>query len=227
VSLFFTGDAGIFSGDSTAEMIARRTARRNYKTVTPLTALRSGAVWACRRLRADLISTLPIDIFRSVGGVDVEMAKPPLFITPDGRIDWEEWLYSSQDDLDSIGNAVGIITQKDGNGLPSRIELIPHHELSIKCQGAYPVTYYANGEKFTPDQVWHERQFTRSGLGIGLSPIAHAAMSIGGYLSAQQFAADWFAGGGFRLPPQEDRQGARAGRGGQGQGAVQRPGHER
>ena len=30
---------------------------------------------------------------------------------------------------------------------------------------------------------------------IGLSPLAYAAMSIGQYLSAQQFALDWFANG--------------------------------
>ena len=43
--------------------------------------------------------------------------------------------------------------------------------------------------------VWHERQYTVPGLVVGLSPLAYAAWSIGGYLSAQQFALDFFASG--------------------------------
>ncbi len=32
------------------------------------TALRTSAVWACLRLRADLISSFPVDVFRTVDG---------------------------------------------------------------------------------------------------------------------------------------------------------------
>lgn len=196
MSLLFKRDT-VFSGESIPEALARRTGRRQSTKVTSASALRAGAVWACRRLRGDLISTLPLDTYRSVGGIDVEVPKPPVFITPDGLIDWEEWMYSSQDDLDALGNTVGVITQKDGGGLPSRIELVSNDDLSIRCKGGRPVEYFVNGEKYEPEEVWHERQFTRSGLGVGLSPIAHAAMSLGGYLSAQEFAADWFSGGGI------------------------------
>ena len=34
--------------------------------VTPDSALASSAVWACLRLRADLVSTMPIDTYRKV-----------------------------------------------------------------------------------------------------------------------------------------------------------------
>jgi HK97 family phage portal protein len=141
---------------------------------------------------------MPIDIFRTVDGIDVTQQKPPVFITPGGdEVDWCEWAYSSQDDLDANGNTIGVITGRGGNGLPSQIELVPFGEVGVQGRGGRIEKYRINGEAHTPAQIWHERQFTRPGMPIGLSPIAHAAMGIGGYLSAQEFARDWFSGGGI------------------------------
>ena len=39
--------------------------------VTNETALRHSAVWACLRLRANLISTMPVDLYRKVDGIQV------------------------------------------------------------------------------------------------------------------------------------------------------------
>jgi len=182
-----------------SELLGQRTSRRTSGiAINADTALRHSAVWACRRLRGDLVSTMPLDIFRTIDGVDVTQNKPPVFITPDGdTVDWLEWVYSSQDDLDANGNTVGVITAVDGSRLPSRIELAPFDEVSVKGRGAKIEKWKIGGEWYTPEQVWHEKQYTRPGLAIGLSPIAKAAMSIGGYLSAQEFARDWFAGGGI------------------------------
>lgn len=157
-------------------------------------ALRHSAVWACLRLRADLISSMPVDTFRKVQGVQVEVPKPPVLIAPGGsRVLIDEWLYSTQIDLDSVGNAVGIITAVDGFKLPARIELVNIDEVTIEKRAAWPEPKVrVGGDLFEYSQVWHERQYTRSGLWVGLSPIAYAAMSINAHLSAQEFARDWF-----------------------------------
>lgn len=179
-------------------LLALRTSARNGVSVTPETALRHSAVWACRRLRADLVSTMPIDVFRAIDGVDYTQVKPPMFVLPGGDdVDWCEWAYSSQDDLDAVGNTYGVITQRDGGGRPQRVELVPFGDVGVTGRGANITSYQICGEKYDPSMIWHERQFTRSGMPIGLSPIAYAAMSIGGYLSAQEFARDWFSGGGI------------------------------
>ena len=160
--------------------------------VTAETAMRHSAVWACLRLRADLISTMPVDSFRRVQGVQIETPKPPFLRKPDGTRDITEWLYSSQVDLDRYGNAYGVITARDANGKPSAVELVSAGEVSVRGKGATVTEYRIGREKFEPHEVWHERQFTMAGIPVGLSPLANAAMSIGGYLSAQQFALDWF-----------------------------------
>lgn len=202
-------------GDTPYELIPRRPSSASGVQVTSDTALRHSAVWACRRLRADLVSMMPVNAFRKIDGYDVEVQKPQIFITPGGEeVLWSEWAYSTTDDLDSQGNTVGIIRQMVQNR-PTLIELVPLEKVSAKGSGPTITEWKMYGEKVDTKYVWHERQFTRSGLAWGLSPIAYAAMQIGGYLNAQQFASDWFAGGGIpsarlknvqKIVPPEDAQ---------------------
>jgi HK97 family phage portal protein len=163
--------------------------------VTQETALRHSAWWACLRLRADIISTTPIDSYRMRDGIQVEVSKPDLFTTPSPGIHITEHLYSSQFDLDRYGNSVGIITSKNAFGLPATIELAPMSEVTATINGPRVVKWKICGEDYQPDEIWHEKQFTVGGMALGLSPLAYAAWAVGGYLSAQQFALDWFGSG--------------------------------
>jgi len=157
-------------------------------------ALRHSAVWACLRLRADLISTMPVDVFRRVGGVQVEQAKPPVMITPGGKeVRWMQHMYSSQWDLDSVGNSVGVITAVDGLGLPARVELANMDEVTFIGKGSKITKVKIGQTTYDYSQIWHEKQFTVSGVPIGLSPIAYAAMGLNSALSAMEFAAEWFS----------------------------------
>ncbi|MFD6587270.1 phage portal protein [Streptomyces anulatus] len=175
---------------------SRPVQRAGGVSVTPDTALRNSAVWACLRLRANLISTMPVDLYRRVNGIQVEVPKPPVLRNPGGeRVDILEWLYSSQFDLDRSGNSVGIITAVDGLGFPAVIELVPIAEVTVKVRKGKLDKYRIGSEEFDPAKIWHEKQYTMSGLHVGLSPVAFAAWSIGEYLSIQQFALDWFSNG--------------------------------
>ena len=165
--------------------------------VTRAAAMKHSAVWACSRLRADLISAMPVDVFRRVTiegkKVQVEVPKPPVLSMPGGaECAWIEWMESTQRDLDSVGNTVGIITATDGSGLPARIELQPIEAVQIKVKQRRIHEFIIDGTSYQPDQIWHEKQYTIAGSPVGMSPIAHAAMAINGYTSAQAFAADWF-----------------------------------
>lgn len=174
----------------------RPVARPGVPTVTQETALRHSAVWACLRLRANLVSTMPVDLYRRVDGVPVELPKPPVLVNPGGdRVDMQEWLYSTQFDLDRSGNCFGLITARDGFGLPARIDLVPLAEVSVTVRDGVLSKYRIAGQDHEPSEVWHERQYTVAGLPVGLSPTAYAAWSIGEYMSIQQFALDWFGDG--------------------------------
>src|SRR5213595_2599314 len=92
----------------------RMSARKGSVNVTTDSALTHSAVWAAVRLRADLISSMPIDCFRRLpaDGVDVEVNKPRVLVTPSSHgegqpLGMPEWMYSTQVDLDRVGNTFG------------------------------------------------------------------------------------------------------------------------
>jgi hypothetical protein len=106
VSLFGRQKRDFFGIPNAGALIPIRTGQKTGAvTVTNDSAMRHSAVWACLRLRADLVSTMPLDVYRRVNGMQVEMPKPPILVQPGGeRVDMCEWLYSSQVDLDRAGN---------------------------------------------------------------------------------------------------------------------------
>lgn len=185
-------------GAPAATLIPGRSVRpvAGVPSVTVDSAMRHSAVWACLRLRANLISTMPVDVYRKAAGIQIEVAKPPILVDPGGaRVGIEEWLYSTEVDLGRAGNTFGLITERNAQGLPARIDLQPITECSVRVVGDQ--LEYRLGRKVYPEQqVWHERQYTVPGLPVGLSPVAYAAWTLGEHQSIHEFALSWFGGGG-------------------------------
>lgn len=168
---------------------------RFRRSMNRRTAMAHSAFWASLRLRADLISTLPVKVQRTALGRKIDVPTPLVLVTPDGdRIDITEHLYSSQVDLDSVGNNFAFITEVDGLGLPARLDLIPIEEVVVQVRDGI-LNYRVAGKEYDASKIWHERQYTSSGLVVGLSPLAHAAMSLVQHMTAQEFAINWFNGG--------------------------------
>lgn len=158
-------------------------------------ALRVSALWAARRLRASLISTMPRDVFRRLpDGRAVEVTRTGFFNRPSSLFDWQEWMAASQGDLDMYGNFFGIVTLRDGSGRPAAVEPTPAIEWTVRMVNGRP-EYRRLGRLIDSQDVWHERQYVVTGLPVGLSPVAYAAQSIEHSLSAQQFAVQWFTSG--------------------------------
>lgn len=202
----FTRDAQITSPEELLSAARERRTGAGSVHVTNESALRHSAVWACLRLRADLVSSMPVDVYRRVSGVQVEVPKPPVLVSPGGaRLGIREWMYSTQVDLDRAGNAFGIITERsgvigpDGRGLPARIDLVALSDVTVRATGSEITEVRVAGKKYDPADIWHERQYTVAGLPLGLSPVAYAAWTIEESLNAQAFARDWFAGGAVPL----------------------------
>lgn len=169
-------------------------------SVTRDSALRMSAVWACLRLRASLVSTMPCDVYRSQNGMQVEVNKAPVLVAPGGeRWGYIDWMYATQMDLDRAGNTIGLITEVNAAGLPARIDLQNLNDVTILERRDTGTMYKIAGKEYTPDKVWHERSHPVPGMTVGLSPVAYAAMSIGQYQSAQQYALDWYAKGGVPM----------------------------
>jgi HK97 family phage portal protein len=164
--------------------------------VTFNTALSVPAVWACVRIRADIISTLPVDVYlRRPGAPASPQPTPVILSTPAANnVDITEWLYASQVSLDLRGNAYGIIQDRDGLGFPRQIELVHPDAVSVNLRNGEWV-YRIKGKRVPTVDVWHERQHVVPGSIVGLSPIQEAASSIGVALAAETYGAEWFGSG--------------------------------
>lgn len=185
-------------GDSQNELVPSRGGRAlGAVRINEDTALRTSAVWAALRLRADLISTMPLDVYRKLSGLSVEVPTPPVLVSPGGDdMDIQTWLWASQFDLDRVGNCYGIISEIDGGGNPRRIDLVDHNTVTVvvsKKDGA--VSYRIGGQPYAAKEVWHERQFRIPGMVMGLSPVAYAAWDIAQNQSATDFGLEWFSNG--------------------------------
>lgn len=159
-------------------------------------------VWGAVRLRANLISSLPVDVYKDYAGLPVptRMPTPPVLVTPytwakGHPMSFGNWMYASQSDLDREGNAVGIILEVDAMGIPSKIFLVPIDDVIVRHKHGEIDQYIIGGKEYAPENVWHEMQYMVSGIPWGLSPLAHAAFSLRTHVSAEEFALDWFESG--------------------------------
>lgn len=189
-------------GVSLDDMGVTRRSTRSGSSIGKKQAMSASAVWAATQLRADLVSTMPIDVFKRLPGTGAlrEMKKPDILVAPDVWGEGQpmsivEWLAASQLDLDRYGNAFGIITQRDGNNLPSQIHLVDAADVSVFGKGGQVTEYRIGKKSYTPREIWHERQYMESGSALGLSPIAAGARVLAGHLSALDFSLDWFERG--------------------------------
>lgn len=174
--------------------------------ITKDRALKNSVWWACTALRAGLLSTFPLDQYRDVGGVRTEWPyKPPILTDPGGlKVDIVDWLSMSQRDLDSAGNAVGLITSRNTaksryypRGLPDRIELQASSACSYITRKDKPPVWRIDGKFYDPEDVYHERANPIAGFELGLPTILYAALSLGEAASMQEYGLDWFANGGI------------------------------
>lgn len=197
---------GIFVRESRAQRVAQfspstlgdRSGRSTAgQAVTFDTALSIGSVWAACVLRADIISTLPLDVYRRRPGSAPEpVSTPPVLLNPSGNgVTMAEWLFSSQLSLDLRGNAYGLVVDRDGRGLPAQIELQHPDRVVPRIRPDGSVWYRVSGKWHPSADVWHERQNTLPGSLVGMSPIAVAMTAHGVPLAAESFGADWFEDG--------------------------------
>jgi HK97 family phage portal protein len=158
-------------------------------------ALQHAAVWACVRLLADTVSTMPVDVYRR--GQSDTIPTPPLLIEPAAGMPIIEWLYAVMVSLLLRGNAYGLITARSGATLlPAQVELVHPDLVSVQTDPETGLpTYRIGGQAYGRDDVWHVRAFTMPGVFLGLSPVAYCRETIAVGLAAERFGAKFFGDG--------------------------------
>ena len=186
-------------GDFFFEPVSARTG--SGMRVSPDSALRLAAVYACVRVLSESLASLPLVIYqrRADGGKEkvtdhwlyrLLAKRPNRFQNP---FEWREML---QGHLALRGNAYNqIITNAKGEV----VELMPLHpdrirlELLPSGEYRYRFTDRFGTESILPrGEVWHLRGLSSDGL-MGMSPIELARENLGMALAAQDYGARFFA----------------------------------
>ncbi len=169
--------------------------------VSPERALRLSAVYACVRILAETMASLPLVVYRNRAdnGKDrvtdhwlhtLLCRRPNRYQNP---FEWREML---QGHLALRGNAYNqIITNPRGE----IVELVPIHPDRVRIdllrsgEYRYRVTDRFGEQTVLPrGEVWHLRGLSSDGL-MGMSPIELARESLGMALAAQDYGARFFA----------------------------------
>jgi HK97 family phage portal protein len=154
-------------------------------------AQRLSAVWACVRLLADTVSTLPVDVYRD--GSTEALPTPPLLRSPAAGMPLQAFLEATMRSLLLRGNAYGLVTARSGaTMLPAQVELLHPDRVAVTRSETGRIGYRIGGREYPREDVWHVRAFVMPGTLLGLSPVEYARQAIGLGLAAEKFGAQFF-----------------------------------
>lgn len=163
-----------------------------YRAMSNLT------VYACVRLLADTIASLPWQVFkRDKAGIPVELdPQPRLLRQPYPGFDLFQWKWMVVAALALRGNSFHLVLARDSNLWP--ISVMPLHPDMVHVERQPDVMrwmdpiYRIAGEIISPADIIHVRRFTMPGEPNGLSPIRQAAMAIGMGLATEEYGYRYF-----------------------------------
>jgi HK97 family phage portal protein len=169
--------------------------------VTDQSAMRVSSFWACVRLRASAIGSLPLPVYQTVDGVAVEARGSALWKvlhdSPNAdQTPTDYWEFASIS-LDLRGNHFARIF-RDARGQLVALEPIRPDAMSVyrRPNGRLGYRWSSEGRSFDLDEaeVFHVRGFGGGPLG-GLSTLQYARESLGIAIAADRAAGAMFANG--------------------------------
>lgn len=170
-------------------------------TVNQESALKASAVWACVKVRAEALSSLPLILYEDLGGGRKDRArKEPLYSLfssePNDEQDILQFLEFGQASIDLWGNFFAF-NVTDGRGQTIRLEQIhPSCARGRRLESgrvAFDVFSGYQWKSYRPDQILHVPSLAISADRInGLSNIAYHKNAIGLTLAAEEYGASFF-----------------------------------
>lgn len=155
-------------------------------------ALQLLAVYGSVRLISDQISTLPLDVFRSLGdGSQVEANKPDWLVMPTPDLSFESWCGQVLASLLLHGNAyVNVLRDRVTARIVALMVLDPLQVSVTREQGRK--VFYVNGVRATGVEIVHIPAMMLPGSDLGLSPLEYARRSLNLGLAAIRYGQGTF-----------------------------------
>jgi len=169
--------------------------------VSPESAMRVAAVFACVRVISETTASLPLRIYRRLpnGGKELATNHPLYYTLHTSPNQWQtayEFWEMMQAHLELRGNAFARKVPSLDGPYSTLIPLHPDRVSVFRLPSGmlrYQVRYFytARVENYEQNEIFHLRGLSQDGL-VGLSTIGVGAETIGVGLAAQEFAARFF-----------------------------------
>ncbi len=167
--------------------------------ITQDTSLRIGAVYACVRLLADTISTLPVDTFYREGGARKPYRPKPLWVeNPDIGTAREDFLQQAMVSLLLDGNVFIRIFRSRTGEIISLVVLDPTRVDVRRNPATREIEYVLDasvGTTLRADEVLHITELRKPGALRGISRIDEVKQSLGLAAALEEFSARFFGQG--------------------------------
>ncbi len=180
---------------------------KSGQDVSPDLASKISAVYACNKVLAETIASLPLITYRrrQDGGKEVatdHALYPILHSKPNNWQTTFEFLEMLVGHVDYRGNFFAFIDKRNNGSITQLVPLSPDPgkwkaELLERQDKGYDVvyTFKPNGDKeytFTRDEIVHVKEYSEDGL-LGVSKIQSGRESLGLSAAAEEFGARFFA----------------------------------
>jgi HK97 family phage portal protein len=176
-------------------------ARETYAgtVITYDTSLKIGTVYACVRLLADTISTLPVDTFYREGGARLVFRPKPIWVErPDIGMAREDFLQQAMVSLLLDGNVFIRIFRGRAGEVTSLTVLDPTRVEVRRNPATREVEYAIDGTAgavLTAAEVLHITELRRPGALRGVSRIEEVKQMLGLAAALEEFSARFFGQG--------------------------------
>ena len=172
------------------------------KSVTASTAIQMSTVYACVRVIAETIASLPLHVYQNQGEGSVKAPEHPLYRIlhdePNAEMTSFVWRETMLTHLLLWGNAYCQILRSGRSQILGLYPLLPDRmEVDRDSAGTLAYTYSANGGqtvKLCPEDVLHIPGLGFDGI-MGYSPIALEKNAIGLGLAAEEYGSKFFSNG--------------------------------
>jgi len=173
-------------------------------SVDELRAMQTTAVYACVKILAETVASLPLHLYRKgKDGKNEAADEHPLFSclyeSPNDEMTSFEFRETMMTSLLLYGNAYARIIRKQGHVtelwyLKPQNMVVERDYQTGKIKYTYSDDITNKTYTYTPKQVFHLKGLTLDGI-KGLSPIAQAREAIGLALATEEYGAKFFGNG--------------------------------
>ena len=172
------------------------------KSVTPASAIQVSAVYACVRVIAETVASLPLHVYEATNAGSRKAGEHPLYRLlhdePNAEMTSFVWRETMLSHLLLYGNSYCQIIRSGRSGIMGLYPLLPDHmAVDRDSRGKLTYTYTTSDGKLAylaPEDVLHIPGLGFDGV-MGYSPIALEKSAVGLSIAAEEYGSKFFGNG--------------------------------